>query len=1556
MNAHRSRLGLLARAIASSVFAAWAVLCGPPVAAQSSAPAEEVRYIYASGEAHALALRTDRIAITFDEDLAPPERAAILARQPLSAGATVAEEIPVPRMTIVALSAPRSAGDVSAGLAALRQEAGVSAAHPIYTSYGIDLIPTGRLFLQLEPGIAETQVDAWARPMGLERLERTSWRADNYLLAVSSGSDIDAIAAADRLRGQEGVIYCHPDFIRRLEHLAIPNDTHFGQQWNLHNTGQSSGGHEDVDLDAPEGWEIQKACADVVIAILDEGCDMTHPDYVGSLVAGFDFPGGDADPTPNSWDGHGTSCAGIAAASMNNALGIAGVAGDARIMPIRIAYSTAPGNGWITTDQWLSDAIAWAYLHGADVLSNSWGGGPPSDQIHSAIRDAAAFGRGGLGSVVIFAAGNDNTSPPSYPSLHVEAISVGATSPCDERKSPTSCDPENFWGSNYGPGLDVSAPGVLIPATDIQGAGGYAPGDYYLTFNGTSSATPQVAGLAALLICKFPHYEGTEIRARIEQTCDKVGGYGYDAVTGISHELGHGRVNLYRALSGKPQVPKGPLPSWPSSYQEEGDEPGYAGAIHESAAYAWLGEEYSPEVAGVPDPDGPPNAMGPNGRDAFDDGVEFFPPYLPGQVGMVSVTVSVEDWQSDRFQGIPLYLNIWFDWEADNDWNLAYDWMVQNEVLDPSSWGGNTQTYTYVFPVPDIQIGFHIQNRNPGQFLNVRTRLTYDQPLGDPYQDALEGEVEDDWFLNYVEMFELGLSTVSLVENCPVWNFYEDGMQVWSCDPAFSPDLPPNGYMCAEIYHPLYAGDEHAEMRTPSFDLTELTEAYLFYDHSGVEMVTGYVLLYKNGLVDDTLRVYYDPLPAAPCAPVLPEMIDLTPWCGDGNGDIVIAFAAYPGNPCGIFLPDYQDWKIDNLVVVGVDRIKPAALVPTIIRTSAEEALLTWITPGDDDWLRQAELYNIRYGPETIDPTNWRHALWVRPDMVAALPEPFPPGTPEFVNVARLESGLHHFSVRTLDEVNNISDILDGGVNHRPVVICPDTVIVTEGDSVAFAVSAIDPDYDRVLLLATQKPATAIFRDNGDATGEFGWLTTPANVGDHTVIFLARDWNGATGTDSTLVRVESVQPITGACCLTDGCCEILSQADCASQGGTFQGIATTCNPNPCPPARPDFANHDVGNLELTMTDQGILGFMDGSQAAGSGFIYPAGGVNHLYLGSFWVGESPTYVANRDFDADPAKEWEVTPCPDGRMREGFQGALQTLESRYRDSAAQVPRGLVVEQKSSAFSSPSSDDDFVIVRYVVINEGPDIVDLYFGVYLDFDVDGTGADDTGGTDGARRLAWITDGTGTHTGLRLLDPYTGALPLGNLTLVDNPTFVYPNQYILDADKHAFLSAADPQHVMSSGPSANDYSLLVSAGPLDLASGGQIEVAFALIGAASLSGLQQNADQAQIIYTNATSGVAEEIGTAASGTRLLAAWPNPFRASTQLGFSLASEERVEVSVHDISGRIVRGLLAATLAAGEHRLTWDGFDDRGIPVAGGVYFARLVTNVTSQSRAILLLR
>ena len=1527
---------------------------------------------YFGDEAIDLTIVPNRIAVFHPPGTSIAERRAVATRHAVLAAAEAVEEIPTPAVSVYSLAEPLDPGTLRRSMNAIAADPAARNAAPVYRSMGIELVPTGNILLQLDVSVSPGRLEEWLELHDLQLVAESPVQAGNFIVRPEPAGDAAddqgragrAVAIGAALRTEPGVVFSEPDLIRRLERMSAPDDPHFGNQWGLHNPGGPSY-PRDVDIDAPEGWEIQEGCHDVTIAILDEGCDMTHPDYDANLTAGWDFPGNDSIPAPNAWDGHGTACAGVAAALTDNARGVAGVAGGAQIMPIRIAYSPAPGDPWITTTQWLADAITWAYANGADVLSNSWGGGPPSNQIRAAIANATLFGRGGQGSVVVFAAGNDNSSPPSYPGLHEESLCVGATSPCDERKNPGSCDGESWWGSNYGPGLDVSAPGVKIPTTDIQGGGGYDPGDYFLTFNGTSSATPHVAGIAALVICKFPHYSAGEVRGRIEQTCDKVGGYAYNALSGRCDELGHGRVNLYRALSGKPQVDDTFSAADPSVYQDDSDEwATYPYTYHLSAAYEWLGEEYSPERAGggTPDPDGAPNA---GGRDAFDDGVTYYPPYIPGRMGRIDYTVSVENPSSDRYQSHQLYVNIWMDWQADDDWNNAHDWVLQNRVIDPSTWGGvRTKTFTHTFLVPDVPIDFLIQTNSPGDFLHVRTRVTHDQPLTSADQIADFGEVEDDRFLNYVEMFNSGAANVSVVEMCPVWHYYDGSQLPWGCHPAFTPDAGTNGYMCAEWYHPQYVGDSHAAVLTPSFDLSELTEAFLQFEYCGLEFATGRVKLYNRGVFVMTLADIYHPLSNPPCAEVDTLFADLTPFCDEIFDDVVIALETHPGDPCGTPIPQQQDWKIDNLFVWGQDRIAPDPAVASVTPTSLETAIVDWTAPGDDGPIRTAELYNWRYGPEPITSANWRHSLWLRPEMAPPLPVPAPPGTAETITVQGLTGGLHYLSVRTLDEVNNIAPVTSGGQNRPPTVTSPDTVQTIEGIQVSFTVTATDPDFDPVQLFATGLPAGATFIDQGSGTGDFDWTPGSGDLGSHLVLFTGRDTNGASDTDTTVIVVDPAAG-TGACCLPSNCCQMLTASDCAALGGTFQGTGTDCDPYPCGPALPHLADHDNAAAHLTVTDQGIVGFTDGTQAEGLGFIYPAGGgANQLYLGSLWVGADAAYVAGRDYDADPEPDWDVSLCPDGRVQESTQGPLQRITAAFGDRAAATPLGLEVAQESWSYGSPASDDDFVIVRYLIRNgSGANLTGLRAGLFLDFDMMGQPETDTGGTDANRRLAYLADSSGVHAGVRMLEPAGGGLAVSNVTLVSNPTYVWPNQYVLDADKFGLLAAASG-YVLSDAPTMDDYSVLVSAGPFSLAPGDSAAVAFAIVGGMTENDLLIHADRAQALFSGGTASVEDGAGDEGAGddgfgfrvTRLLPSRPNPFHARTQLRFELPHAGRVELAIYDVGGRRVRSVMAEEMAAGEHHALWTGRDDQGRPVSGGVYYARLRTAEATMSQPVILLR
>ncbi len=1515
------------RLLVPLILGAWMLVAGH--AGAQTGPASSVRYLEFDGEPYDLVARTDRIAVGFVEGAQDGVREAVRQRYAILATSVREEAIPVPPVSIYTLASSRTAAELADRARELMADEEIRFATPIYRSFDIDVLPTDELFLQLEQGTTDAELETLLRDLGAELVERTLWRDDNYKVRVRPESGRDAIDVAADAMERLGVVFSQPNFIRFRQEQSAPTDSLFDDQWGLHNTSQVLTFAFDCDLDAPEGWDIQEGSSDVTIAVLDTGVDLDHPDLEDNIVAGRDIPFGDGIAEPFSWDGHGTACMGIAGAIANNGEeGIAGVASGCDLMPIRIFYHAFQGAPLTTMDAWDAEGVAWAYTHGADVISCSWGGGPPSYQTRAAMRDATLQGRGGLGAVVVAAAGNDLDGPPIpgpvWPSLYSEVMSIASTSPCDELKRgarpgdpPPTCDNDSTYWSHFGEGLDCAAPGTLIPTTDIAdpGAGYDTTSAYITTFNGTSSATPHVAGLAALLISKYPTWQGTQIRARIQQTCDKVGGYNYDPVTGISEELGHGRINIYRALSGKPQVVLGPDPDFPSVYRDHGDAPiPYPDAYHESSAYEWLGVEYSPEkgLADAGDPDGKHNRPG---GDGFDDGVVFYPPYEPGQMGQIDVRISVEDHQGRRYDDADelLYLNVWFDWQSDGDWNTTFDWVVENRPIAPSGWGGNSELMTLTFQVPDDDIDWHIQNDQDGSFLHVRARVSYQQQLNTAGQTATWGEVEDYQFINFVEMFDVGMGFLSQVAGCPdVWQWFEgqEGWQPASCPPPFRMDGPgENGYVASYVDMPDYQADDDDGLRTPSFDFSEMTEAFMVAEYSGIELAMCDVVVYVDGVRDSILHHLQDPTVPPACAILVPGFYDLSHYCDEDYDDVQFAFEVYNNEPCGTSPPAYQDIFVDNIVIWATDRITPAEETVTIAPTDTATVELTWTTPGDDGHENRAELYNLRYGPEPIDNDNWRHSLWVRPDMVTAIPVPEDPGTAVSLTVQRLSGGMPHFSLRTLDEVNNIAGITDAGSNHGPTLVAPEFRTVMKPDSLTFTIKATDPDFDPIIYYVHDGPSGVVVVDSA-GLGYVGWGTRNVTPDRYTIVFGARDWSGAVHLDTTEVRV-------------------------------------------LPLVAPDWDDHDNNDCLFTVTDQGILGYLDGSRTSGSGFVYPfTRDTSHLYLGGLWLGESDSYVANRDYDADPEKEWRV--APGGALATSTHGALLKHEATYTDSLAHEPRGLWVEMETWSYGSPAAFEDFVVLEYTLTNHGAEtLTDLHVGVFLDLDMQEQGGDDTAGTDLGRDLTYVTDAEGIYAGLRYLPHPTDPTPVANVTLVDNPTFVYANQYILDADKYAFLSAADGAHILHNGATENDYSVLVSGGPFDLAPGNARAVAFAVIGANSLSALEQNADHALDAYTGYAS--TEEKG-ARFMTRLFSNRPNPFARQTSVRFSLERASRVDLSIFDVTGRRVRTVVNGSLEAGEHSAMWDRRNEEGIQVAGGVYFLRMKAADREMSRPMVVIR
>lgn len=361
---------------------------------------------------------------------------------------------------------------------------------------------------------------------------KSKYLSDYDYFDLPDSKKINAFEAQQQLGFALGdVLFENMPMIR--DWCAVPNDTFFAQQWNM------------TQIQGPQAWDISTGSNTVVVAVIDSGTDLTHPDL---QLAGPGIDLGDmvGDGSPNNFGamtGHGTCCSGIAAATFNNAAGVTGVAGACRILPLAISTFS---------DVEIANGVNWAVAQGADSISMSF------TIPQAAVVDAALANAFAANVVLCAATGNANVNGIGYPARHPNVMAIGASDQIDNRKNPASPDGENWWGSNFGAEMSVVAPGVLIPSTDIQGNGGFNPaagaaGDYFMTFNGTSSATPHVAGLAALIRSQYAALTSAQIRNCIERSAQKTGVVAYAETAGRpngtwNQEMGYGRINAFRSL------------------------------------------------------------------------------------------------------------------------------------------------------------------------------------------------------------------------------------------------------------------------------------------------------------------------------------------------------------------------------------------------------------------------------------------------------------------------------------------------------------------------------------------------------------------------------------------------------------------------------------------------------------------------------------------------------------------------------------------------------------------------------------------------------------------------------------------------------------------------------------------------------------------------------------------------------------------------------------------------------------------------------------------------
>lgn len=331
-----------------------------------------------------------------------------------------------------------------------------------------------------------------------------------------------------------------------------PDDTYYSRQYYLQNDGSFSlsNAKNDADIDMELAWEIETGDTSITVAILDSGLKLDHPEFEGRIwtngkeelngidddgngyiddIEGWDFVNTDNDPTDDH--GHGTNVTGIIGASSNNSRGYAGMDWNCKLMICKVINESNFGYY-----SWWADAIYYAVDNGADVINMSLGGSGSSKLLQDAVDYAYS-----KGVVVVACTMNTNVGTPFYPAGFPNAIAVGATNPDDSRSVPFFWDAES--GSNYGPHVDVVAPGNYIYGLSYNSNTNY--GSYW---GGTSQAAPQVAALSSLLLAQNPQRTPDDIRSIIRSTAEDQVGNPDEDTEGFDQYYGYGRINANMAL------------------------------------------------------------------------------------------------------------------------------------------------------------------------------------------------------------------------------------------------------------------------------------------------------------------------------------------------------------------------------------------------------------------------------------------------------------------------------------------------------------------------------------------------------------------------------------------------------------------------------------------------------------------------------------------------------------------------------------------------------------------------------------------------------------------------------------------------------------------------------------------------------------------------------------------------------------------------------------------------------------------------------------------------
>ena len=431
---------------------------------------------------------------------------------------------------------------------------------------GVPFVPQGTIYLVFNDGIEDSEKQRIIDENSLALVES---EADGALTVRTTTPNRDAIAVSAELQSQAIVKLAEPDLITpgELKNFPFPHDALLNRQWHLENLGSHNGrtlGYKaGADARVIAAWQKLDGLGspNVIVGIIDDGFDLSHPDLAGKAIHPWDFTrnANDVAPEPNLdnqhlGDWHGTACAGVAVAQAGHGK-VIGAAPNAQLIPVRWGPDLEP-RGVARWFDHMTNSGAW-------VLSCSWGATaavyPLPTRISAAITRCAELGRSGKGCVVLFAAGNDNRDIFDRPrsldgfAVHPDVIAVAASNSRDEKSSY----------SNYGDQIWVCAPssgagGWGIVTSDVRGSYrdasdriqpmGYSSGDYEFSFGGTSSACPLAAGVCALIFSANPDLSSKQVRGILRDSARKIGARSDYDDTSHSRYFGYGCVDAEKAV------------------------------------------------------------------------------------------------------------------------------------------------------------------------------------------------------------------------------------------------------------------------------------------------------------------------------------------------------------------------------------------------------------------------------------------------------------------------------------------------------------------------------------------------------------------------------------------------------------------------------------------------------------------------------------------------------------------------------------------------------------------------------------------------------------------------------------------------------------------------------------------------------------------------------------------------------------------------------------------------------------------------------------------------